>query len=86
MKMKNIPHSYNINRPTSRHGRKYIEYKKYLSRMMLICIKKKHLSIFEAQFIKKLSNTKPETKPELKRVLLIKKACINRFISDNNSQ
>ena len=40
MKMKNIPHSYNINRPTSRHGRKYIKYKKYLSRMMLICIKK----------------------------------------------
>ena len=36
--------------------------------MMIICIKQ-HLSKFEAQFMKKLSNTKGE----LKKVLLIKK-------------
>ena len=34
---------------------------RYLSMMVLICIKK-HLSKFEAQFIKKLSNTEAEVK------------------------
>ena len=44
MKMKNRSHRYHINRPSSRHGGKYSEYKKCLSEMMLICIKQ-HLSI-----------------------------------------
>ena len=40
MKMKNRSHRYNINRPWSRHGHKFSKYKKCLSMMMLICIKK----------------------------------------------
>ena len=43
---------------------------KYLSMMVLICIKKQ-LSKFEAQFMKKLSNTEAEVK---KKALLIKKS------------
>ena len=39
MKMKNISHRYNINRPWSRHGHKYSKYKKCISMVMLICIK-----------------------------------------------
>ena len=34
MKMKNISHRYDINRPRSRHGHKYSKYKKCLSIMM----------------------------------------------------
>ena len=36
MKMKNRSHRYDIIRPRSRHGDKYSEYKKCLSKMMLI--------------------------------------------------
>ena len=43
MKMKNRSHRYVINRPRSRHRRKYSKYKKCLSIMMRICIKQ-HLS------------------------------------------
>ena len=43
MKMKNRLHRYDINRPRSRHGQKCSKYKKYLSMMILICIKQ-HLS------------------------------------------
>ena len=39
MKMKNISHRYNINRPWSRHGHKYSKYKKCISMVMLMCIK-----------------------------------------------
>ena len=39
MKMNNRSYRYDINRPRSRHGHKYGKYKKYLSMMMLICIK-----------------------------------------------
>ena len=41
--MKNRSHTYDIDRPESRHGHKYSEYKKCLSLMMLICTKQ-HLS------------------------------------------
>ena len=43
MKMKHRSHRQNINKPRTRHGDKYSKYKKYLSMMMLICIKQ-HLS------------------------------------------
>ena len=39
IKMKNRSHRYDTNRPRSRHGHKYSEYKKCLSMMMHICIK-----------------------------------------------
>ena len=41
MKMKNISHRYDINRPKSRHGCKYSENKKCLSMMILTCIKQR---------------------------------------------
>ena len=41
--MKKRSHRYDINRPRSRHRRKYSKYKKCSSTMMLICIKQ-HLS------------------------------------------
>ena len=43
MKMKNRSHRYDINRPRSRHGHKYSNYKKCLSMMTLLSIKQ-HLS------------------------------------------
>ena len=43
MKMKNRSHRYDINRPRSSDEHKYSKYKKYLTMMMLICIKQ-HLS------------------------------------------
>ena len=43
MKMKNRSHRYDINKPSSRHGYRYSKYKKFLSIMMVICIKQ-HLS------------------------------------------
>ena len=46
MKMRNRPHRHDINTPSSRHSK----YKKYLSMIMLICIKQ-HLATFEAQFM-----------------------------------
>ena len=39
MKMKNRSHRYDIKRLRPRHGHKYSKYKKYLSMMMLLCIK-----------------------------------------------
>ena len=39
IKLKNGSHRYDINRPRSRNGHKYSKYKKFLSMMMLICIK-----------------------------------------------
>ena len=39
MKMKNKSHRYDINISRSRHGPKYSKYKKFLSIMMLLCIK-----------------------------------------------
>ena len=43
MKMKNRSHRYGINRPRSRHGRKYIKYIMSLTMMMVKFIKQ-HLS------------------------------------------
>ena len=48
MKMKNRSHIYDINRPRSRHGRKYSKYKNCLVMMMLLCKRKtpkKHLKL-----------------------------------------
>ena len=41
--MKNRPHRYDINRPTSRHEHKISKLKTCFTMMMLICIKE-HLS------------------------------------------
>ena len=43
IKMKNRSHRYDINRPRSRHGHKYREYKMCLNMIMLVCIKQ-HLN------------------------------------------
>ena len=43
MKKKNRSHRYDINRPTPRHGLKYIKSKTCQGMMVLICIKQ-HLS------------------------------------------
>ena len=59
MKMKNRSHRYDINRPRSTLGHKYSKYKKCRSIMMLIHTFE---ATFEAQFIKKLSNTEAELK------------------------
>ena len=61
LKMKNRSHRYDINRPRPRHGQRYTKYKMYLSIMMVICIKQ-HQATFEAQFMKRLSNTEAELK------------------------
>ena len=39
LKIKNRSQRYDINRPRSRHGHKYTEYKMCLHIMMVICIK-----------------------------------------------
>ena len=75
--MKNRSYRYDINRPTSRHGQKYTKYDMYLSIMMVVtCIKQYLSNLFEAQFMKKSSNTEASWK----KALPIKKAC-NRKIS-----
>ena len=61
MKMKNRSHRYDINRPRSSDEHKYSKYKKYLTMMMLICIKQ-HLSNIWSSFHEKLSNTEAELK------------------------
>ena len=43
LKIKNISHRYDINRPRPRHGHKYTKRKMFLSILMIICIKQ-HLS------------------------------------------
>ena len=43
MKMKNRSHRNDINRPTPRHGHKYIKYSMCLSIMMDVCTKQ-HLA------------------------------------------
>ena len=61
LKIKNRSQRSDINRHRARYGSKYNKYKMRLSIMMVICIKQ-HLSNFEAQFIKTLSNTEAELK------------------------
>ena len=61
MKMKNRSYRYDIDRPTPRHGQKYTKYEMCLGIMMVVISTKQHLSnSFEAQFMKKLSNTDAE--------------------------
>ena len=72
LKIKNRSYRYDINRPRPRHGHKYTKYKMCLNIMMVICIKQ-HLSKFEAQFLKKISNTEVE----LKKSVAYEKACIS---------
>ena len=67
--MKNRSHRYDINRPWYRHGNKYNKYKKKSQYDDALYIKQ-HLVTFEAQFMKKLSNTEAE----LKKALLMKKS------------
>ena len=44
IKLKNGSYRYDINRPRSRHGRKYTKYKKCFTMTILICIKQ-HLKL-----------------------------------------
>ena len=53
LKMKNISHTYDINRPRLRHGHIYTKYKMCLNIMMVICIKQ-HLSNIWSSFHKKV--------------------------------
>ena len=53
--MKSRSYSYEINRTRSRHGRKLVHIKKFLSMIY-------DKATFLAQFMKKLSNTKAEWK------------------------
>ena len=56
----------------SRHEHNYSKYKKYLSMMMLICIKQ-HVSNFWGSIHKKLSNSEAK----MKKTLLIKKCAFS---------
>ena len=56
--MKNRLHRYDINRSRSRRGRKYSRYK--VSQCLYVL--SNTLAKFEAQFMKKLSNTEAELK------------------------
>ena len=72
MKMKKRSHRYDINRPTSRHEQKYSKYKKYLSMMMLLCIKQHLINIWSSIHEK----VKLTLRLSWKKALLIKKkAC-----------
>ena len=48
LKMKNRPRRYDINRPRPRHGHKYTKYKMCLSKMMVICVKKRFSNIWNS--------------------------------------
>ena len=76
--MKNRSHRYDINRPRSRHGHEYsksntADVKKCLS-MEILFLSSNTSAKFEAQFMKKLSNTEVELKHnaayKIKRVFL----------------
>ena len=60
LRMKNISHRYNINRPRHRHGHKYTKYEVCLRIIMVISSNTQ--AAFEAQFMKKLSNTEAQLK------------------------
>ena len=80
IKMKNRSLIYDINlgtrknRPRSRHGHEYSKYKKFLSMMMLICIKQ-HLSNIWSSI---LSNTEAE----LKKSVAYKKERVFEYFSN----
>ena len=77
MEMKNRSHRYDINRHRSSHECKYSKYKKCLSVIMMIMwhTLRNSKATFEAQFIKKLSNTDAE----LKKSVAYKKKCVPFF-------
>ena len=79
-KQKNRSQRYDINKPSPRHGHKYTKYKMYLSIMMVIF--KQHLTTFEAQFMKKLSNTDAELK---KKSVAFKKSVYYEWLYSWNS-
>ena len=60
--MKNRSHRYDINRPRPRHGHKYTKQKMCLGIIMFIYVSSNGYGTFEAQFMKKLSNTGVELK------------------------
>ena len=61
MILKNRSHKHDINRPRSRHGRKYSKYKKCLT-MMCLYVWSNTWATFEAQFMKNLKKTEAELK------------------------
>ena len=65
MKMKNTAHRYDINRPSSRDRYQYSKCKKCHRCFNVLS---NTYATFEAQFVKKLSNTEAE----LKEAMLIK--------------
>ena len=69
LKMKNISHTYDINRPRPRHGHKYRKHKMCLSLMMIICIKQRLSNILSPATVR-LSR---------KKVLHIKKRVFQLF-------
>ena len=71
LKIKNGSHRYDITRPRPRPGHEYSKYEKCLSRMMycLYVLRK----TFEAQYMKKLSNTEAG----FEKSVAYKKACIS---------
>ena len=72
LKMKNRSQRYDINRPRPAHGPKYTKCKMCLSIMMVL---RNRYATFEAQFMKKLSNTEAE----LKKSVAYKKKRVNFF-------
>ena len=72
VKIKNRSHRYDINRPKSRQGHKFSIYNKCLTMILLTCIKQRQTT-FEAQFMKKFSNTEAELKKSMELKMKIKK-------------
>ena len=59
--MKSRSQRYDIKRPSPRYGQKYTKCKMYLSKMRLYVLSNTKAT-FEAQFMKKFSNTEAELK------------------------
>ena len=72
MTMKNGLHRYDINRHKARHGNKYTKNKRS-RRMICLFVLSNAYAAFEAQFIKKLTNTEAE----LKKSVACKKVCLS---------
>ena len=69
--MKNRSHRYNINRPRFKHEHKCSKYKKYLTTVMLICIKQ-HLSNIWSSVYEKVEQHWGWVE---RQALVIKEAC-----------
>ena len=76
MKMKNRSHIYNINSPRSRH----IVNKRSVSVWLCLNVLSSTSATFEAQFMRKLSNTEAELK---KKRCFFKKVCNKLWRPDN---